>query len=67
MHKVEDILGPDRTFLGQRFSDTEIHFVCPWHGMEYDLRTGECAADRRLRLRSFPVVVRAGEVFVVAE
>jgi nitrite reductase/ring-hydroxylating ferredoxin subunit len=67
MHKVEDVLGPDRTFLGQRFSDTEIHFVCPWHGMEYDLRTGECAADRRLRLRSFPVVVRAGEVFVVAE
>ena len=22
----------------------------PWHGYEYDLKTGECAADRRLRL-----------------
>ena len=67
MHKVEDVLGPDQTFQGQRFSPTEIHFVCPWHGVEYDLRTGECAADRRLRLRSYPVLVRDGEVFVVAD
>ncbi len=66
MHKVEDVLGPDRTFLGQRFSEREIHFVCPWHGFEYDLRTGECTADRRLKLRSYPVVVRDGEVYVVA-
>lgn len=67
MHKVEDVLAPDRTVHGQRFSDREIHFVCPWHGYEYDLRTGECAADRRLRLRAYKVVVRDGEVFVVAD
>lgn len=67
MHKVEDVLGPDRTFQGQRFSESEIHFVCPWHGVEYDLRTGAAVADPRLRLRSFPVVVRADEVFVVAD
>jgi nitrite reductase/ring-hydroxylating ferredoxin subunit len=67
MHKVEDVLGPDKTFQGQRFSQTDIHFVCPWHGVEYDLRTGECAADRSIRLRSYPVVVRADEVYVVAE
>ena len=53
MHKVEDVLGPDRTWHGQRFSDDEIHFVCPWHGYEYDLKTGECAADRSLKLKSF--------------
>ena len=40
MHKVEDLLGPDRTWHGQRFSDEEIHFVCPWHGYEY-VRRGE--------------------------
>ncbi len=28
-----------------------MHFLCPWHGSEYDLATGECAADRRLRLK----------------
>jgi len=41
MHKVEDVLGPDRTWHGQRFSETEAHFVCPWHGYEYDIATGE--------------------------
>jgi nitrite reductase/ring-hydroxylating ferredoxin subunit len=66
MHKVEDVIGPDRTWHGQRFSDQEIHFVCPWHGYEYDLKTGECAADRKLRLKSFDVVRRGEDIYVVA-
>ena len=66
MHKVEDLIGPDRTWHGQKFSDEEIHFVCPWHGYEYDLKTGECAADRRLKLKSFEVVKRGEDIYVVA-
>jgi nitrite reductase/ring-hydroxylating ferredoxin subunit len=66
MHKVEDVIGPDRTWHGQRFSDQEIHFVCPWHGYEYDLKTGECAADRKLRLKSFDVIRRGEDIYVVA-
>jgi len=66
MHKVEDVLGPDRTWHGQRSSDHEIHFVCPWHGYEYDLKTGECAADRSLKLKSFEVVRRGEDVYVIA-
>jgi len=50
---------------GQRFSD-EVHFVCPWHGYEYDLKTGECAADRRLRLKTYQVVRRGEDIYVVA-
>src|ERR1700760_305777 len=34
MHKVEDVLAPDRTWQGQTFSKTQVHFVCPWHGWE---------------------------------
>ena len=66
MHKVEDVLGPDRTWHGQRFSENEIHFVCPWHGYEYDLKTGECAGNRSLRLKSFEVVRRGEDIYVVA-
>lgn len=66
MHKVEDVIGPDRTWVGQRFSDKDIHFVCPWHGYEYDLKTGECAADRSLRLKSFKVIQRGEDIYVVA-
>ena len=54
---------PDRTWHGQKFSD-EVHFVCPWHGYEYDIKTGECAADRRLRLKKYNVVRRGDDIFV---
>ena len=67
MHQVEDMLAADRTFVRQKFSDSDVHFVCPWHGYEYHLTTGECIGDRRLKLRSYPVVERGGEVFVVAD
>jgi nitrite reductase/ring-hydroxylating ferredoxin subunit len=63
--RVEAVLSDDQTVLGERFSETETHLVCPWHGYEYDLATGECAADRRLRLRSFPIREKGDEVFVV--
>jgi nitrite reductase/ring-hydroxylating ferredoxin subunit len=66
MHKVEDVIGPDRGWRGQKFSGDEMHFVCPWHGYEYDVTTGECAADRSLKLKSFDVVRRGEDIYVVA-
>jgi nitrite reductase/ring-hydroxylating ferredoxin subunit len=64
INKVVDIIGPDRTYQGQTFSD-ELHFVCPWHGYEYDIRTGECVGDRRLKLRKYEVVRRGDDVYLV--
>jgi nitrite reductase/ring-hydroxylating ferredoxin subunit len=63
--KVEDVILPDKTMRGQRFSTDETHFVCPWHGYEYDLRTGECVPDRRKRLQKFEVVKRGNEIYVL--
>src|SRR3954447_24603568 len=54
--KVVDLYGPDRTFLGQTYDNNEPHIVCPWHGWEYKLKTGECAPDPTLRLRRYEVV-----------
>ena len=62
--KVEAILDDENRHLGDRFSTSEIHIVCPWHGWEYDIETGICAADRRIRLRRFEATTRAGEVYV---
>ena len=45
---------PDKTSRGMYFSDTETHFVCPWHGYEYDLRTGEFVGDRRHEAAQIP-------------
>jgi nitrite reductase/ring-hydroxylating ferredoxin subunit len=62
---VVDLIAPDRTYEGQKFGD-EMHFVCPWHGYEYDIKTGECVGDRKQRLRKFEVVKRGDEIYVVA-
>ena len=39
--------------------------ACPWHGWQYDVRTGENEFDRALRLETYEVVVEDGEVKVV--
>jgi nitrite reductase/ring-hydroxylating ferredoxin subunit len=65
IHKVLDVIGADRTYQGQVFSD-EMHFVCPWHGYEYELKTGVCAGDRNLRLKKYDVVRRGDDIYVIA-
>jgi nitrite reductase/ring-hydroxylating ferredoxin subunit len=38
--------------------------TCPWHAWPYDLRSGQCRVDRRLRIRSYKVRLDAGVVLV---
>ena len=64
--KVEEKLRPDKTSMGLSFSPTEMHFVCPWHGMEYDMTTGECVSDRKMKLKKYQVLEKGDEVYVVA-
>ena len=65
--KVEDVLAADRTYIRQRFDNGDPHIVCPWHGYEYRLLTGECAPDPRRRLKSYKVVERNEELYVVID
>jgi nitrite reductase (NADH) small subunit len=39
--------------------------TCPWHGWQYDVRTGENEFDRALQLATFEVVVEDGDVKVL--
>lgn len=63
MNRVVDVIAADRTYQGQTFSDDR-HIVCPWHGYEYDLKSGECAGDRRMKLKKFEVVRRGDDVLI---
>ncbi|MCA9877122.1 MAG: Rieske (2Fe-2S) protein [Thermomicrobiales bacterium] len=38
--------------------------ACPWHGWEFELRTGKALFGRRPRLRLFPVKVEDNTIFV---
>lgn len=51
--------------LGEKYDESEPHLVCPWHGWEYDLKTGEFCGDRSRKLRSYPVETEGGDVYVV--
>ena len=41
--------------------DGEI-LTCPWHGLEFDLTTGQCLAPKKYSVRQFPVSVVNGEI-----
>lgn len=65
INNVVDIVGADRLYHGQKFGE-DVHFVCPWHGYEYDIKSGECIGDRKQKLRKYEVVRRGNEIYVVA-
>ena len=41
--------------------------TCPWHGWQYDVRTGRHELNESVRQQSFPVKVEAGAILVDVE
>ncbi len=39
---------------------------CPWHGWEFDLRTGEFLSNPACKLQGYPVEVEGDRLFVLA-
>lgn len=62
--RVEETLADDKTARGLKFSEDCVHIVCPWHGYEYDIRTGVNGANPCLRLKKYEVKLRDGGVYV---
>lgn len=62
--QIIDRIGSDGRYLGQTFDEDDVHIVCPWHGYEFHLTSGEHVADRKLRLQRFSVSEREGNVYV---
>jgi nitrite reductase/ring-hydroxylating ferredoxin subunit len=52
--------------MGLFFSEKDMNFVCPWHGYEYDMKTGEHISDRSQKLRKYEVLTKGDDVYVVA-
>ena len=38
--------------------------VCPWHGYDFHLKTGECGLDPGLRALTYPVKVQDGDLLI---
>ncbi len=54
--RVEERVREDKTSLGLSFSRTQSNIVCPWHGYEFDIASGQHQGNPRLRLR--PVAIK---------
>jgi nitrite reductase (NADH) small subunit len=40
--------------------------TCPWHHWEFDLEDGSAIFDRKMRVKTYDVIVDGGEIRVVA-
>ena len=64
MQGVEERLDEERRSLGIHYVAGSAHLVCPWHGWEFDLRSGRHCGHDAARLLAHPVTVRDGGVYV---
>lgn len=39
--------------------------ACPWHAWRFDIRDGSWCDNPRVKIDSFPVEVRAGDIYVL--
>ena len=62
--KVIEPVAADRTTRSLEFGEA-MHIVCPWHGYEFDLKTGLHTGSPRHRLRKANLQIDNGEVYVV--
>lgn len=62
--KVDEDIAPDGVSRGLVFSKTALNVTCPWHGLEFDVRTGRHHGSSRHRLRRAAVRVDQSEVFL---
>jgi nitrite reductase (NADH) small subunit len=46
------------------FDQGEPVLSCPWHQYQFDLGTGQCLVDHKLRVKRYPVTVESGRVLV---
>ena len=63
-NRVLERLDAGRRSLGRRYDEERVHIVCPWHGLEYDIRTGRHPGSAGMALKSVAVQVQNGEVYV---
>ena len=62
--RVRENLAEDKRSLGMSFDDSDPHVVCPWHGLEFSIRTGRHVTIPRYRLRRLAAEEESGQIYV---
>jgi nitrite reductase (NADH) small subunit len=64
MKRVLEPVDADNCVRAQAYDESETHIVCPWHGYEYNIKTGRHPGNDRMGLRRADIIIRDGEVYV---
>lgn len=64
VERIVEALDDTKRSLGDFFSEDDLHIVCPWHGYEYNVATGEHPGTPKIRLHPYEVEEADGEVVV---
>jgi nitrite reductase (NADH) small subunit len=64
MKRVLEPVASDRTTRAQQYDETETNIVCPWHGYEFSIKTGQHQGSGRFRLIKAGLTIRDGEIYV---
>ncbi len=64
VHAIGDECPHAYGSLGEGMLLDEVIVVCPLHGWSFDVRTGICEGDSKIRVRSFDVRQNGGQIQV---
>ena len=62
---VQENIDADMKSYGRIYDEKKVNIVCPWHGLEFDIRTGKHPGTVKLALEPAKVQIEAGEVYVI--
>ena len=63
--KVEEPTDANGHTRMLQYSEDEKHIVCPWHGWEFNLKTGDHPSNAKAHLRRAQLEVTDGQVYVL--
>ena len=62
---VREKLDDRKQSHGRIYDETRVNIVCPWHGLEFDIRTGRHPGTATLALEAVAVQIETGELYVL--
>jgi nitrite reductase/ring-hydroxylating ferredoxin subunit len=62
--RVTELIDDGGESRGFAFDDSSLHIVCPWHGFEYDIKSGVHPGRRAARLIHVAVEEAADGIYV---
>jgi nitrite reductase (NADH) small subunit len=65
--RVDETLDENQRSLGLAWVEEDDHVVCPWHGFEFNLRTGRHPGDFPTQLKGYKTKVKDGKVYVLVD